>query len=353
MKLSEFNYDLPKGHIAQYPLQERDSSGLLVIHRKQRKIEHRVFRDIIEFLRPGDALILNDTKVIPARLYGRKPSGGKIEILLLKELRTNTWEALVKGLYQGTVTLQQGITAFVSRSNGVAKVKLEGKLHGNLDSNPEVSGSTGYDIKNSLNKIGVMPLPPYIKRKTDQSDTERYQTVYAKKEGAVAAPTAGLHFTDKLLNTMGGKGIEIRMLTLHVGHGTFKPVLATDLKRHQMDEEFYEIPETTADTVNRAKSEGRRVIAVGTTVTRALEASVMDGLENRIKAGTEKASIFIYPGYRFKIIDALISNFHLPNSTPMMLTSAFSGLQLLKKAYLEALNRGYRFFSYGDAMLII
>lgn len=344
MKLSEFNYDLPKGHIAQYPLQERDSSRLLVIHRKQKRIKHGLFRDIIEYLHPGDVLVLNDTKVIPARLYGVKPSGGKVEILLLKELHTNTWEALVKGMHQGTVMLKQGVTAFVSRSNGVAEVKLEGKLQSNSINN---------DIKNSLNKIGVIPLPPYIKRKTEQSDIKRYQTVYAKKEGAIAAPTAGLHFTDNLLNIIKDKGIEVKMLTLYIGHGTFKSVLTTDIKMHQMDEEFYEIPETTADTVNRAKSEGRRVIAVGTTVTRALEASVTDELENRIKAGTEKASIFIYPGYRFKVIDALISNFHLPKSTPMMLTSAFSGLQLLKKAYLEALNRGYRFFSYGDAMLII
>ncbi len=352
MKLSEFDYFLPKSQIAQYPLSERDSSRLLVIHRKHEKITHRLFSDITEYLIPSDVLVLNNTKVIPARLYGVNPntSGGKVEILLLKELYTNTWEALVKGLHQGKVILKHGITAFVSRSNGVAEVKFN------------------HNIKNALNKIGVMPLPPYIKRKTVQSDIERYQTVYAKKQGAVAAPTAGLHFTDNLLNVIRDKGVEVKMLTLHVGYGTFKPVLATDIKRHQMDEEFYEIPENTANAINRAKSEGRRVIAVGTTATRALEASAEYsrgnrihpvrkkagvGLSNGVKAGTERASLFIYPGYRFRIIDALITNFHLPKSTPLMLTSAFSGLPLLKDAYLKALNRGYRFFSYGDAMLII
>jgi S-adenosylmethionine:tRNA ribosyltransferase-isomerase len=336
MKLSEFDYHLPKSQIAQYPLKERDSSRLFVLYKKLNKFEHRVFRDIVEYLRPGDVLVLNDTKVIPARLYGVKPSGGRAEILLLKELRPNTWQALVKGLHEGTVKLKYGITALVSRSNGIAEVKF-----------------TGGDIKESLNKIGVMPLPPYIRRKADQSDVQHYQTVYAKKEGAIAAPTAGLHFTDKLLNTIKEKGVEIKTLTLHISYGTFKPVLSTDIEKHQMDEEFYEIPEATTEAVNCAKLEGRRVIAVGTTVTRALEASAVDGLGAMIKAGTGKASIFIYPGYRFKIIDGLITNFHLPKSTPMMLTSAFSGLSLLKKAYSEAQKRGYRFFSYGDAMIII
>ncbi|MEE8328554.1 MAG: tRNA preQ1(34) S-adenosylmethionine ribosyltransferase-isomerase QueA, partial [Thermodesulfovibrionia bacterium] len=339
MELSEFDYYLPKSQIAQYPEKERDSSRLLVINRKSGEIKHSIFREITEYLHPGDVLVLNDTRVVPARLYGVNPeaSGRKVEILLLKELRTNTWEAIVKGLHKGTVQLEQGITASVSRANGVAKVKF--------DVNSGVSGLADYDIKNSLNKIGVMPLPHYIKRKAAQSDTERYQTVYAKKQGAIAAPTAGLHFTDSLLNAIRDKGIEVKMLTLHVGRGTFKPVLSANIKSHHMDEEFYEIPGTTADTINLAKSEGRRVTAVGTTVTRALEASAADGSGDRIHPGTGKASIFIYPGYRFKIIDALITNFHLPKSTPMMLTSAFSGFQLLKNAYLEARKRGYRFFS--------
>jgi len=336
MKLSEFDYYLPKAQIAQYPLKERDASRLFVLHRNPYKFEHRVFRDIVEYLYPGDVLVVNDTKVIPARLYGFKSSGGRVEVLLLKELRINTWEALVRGLHEGVITFGDGIRGVVSRFNGIAQVRF-----------------TGEDIKKSLNKIGTMPLPPYIKRKADQTDTERYQTVYAHKEGAVAAPTAGLHFTHRLLDSIKKKGVEIKTLTLHIGYGTFKPVLTPEIEEHQMDEEFYEIPEATAETINRAKSEGRRVIAVGTTVTRALEASATDNGGNRIKAGVGKASIFIYPGYRFKIIDVLITNFHLPRSTPLMLTSAFSGLSPLKKAYSEAQKRGYRFFSYGDAMIII
>ncbi len=336
MNLSDFDYYLPKNQIAQYPLPEQDSSKLFVLHKRLNKFEHRLFKDIVGYLRSGDILVLNNTKVIPARLYGRKPSGGKAEILLLKELHTNTWEALVKGVHEGTVILKLGITAQVLRSKGVVKVKF-----------------SGGDIKKSLFKIGAMPLPPYIKRKADQSDVERYQTIYAEKEGAVAAPTAGLHFTYKLLNAIKEKGVEVKTLTLHVGYGTFKPILVSDIKRHRMDEECYEIPETTAEAVNRAKSEGRRVIAVGTTVTRALEASVTDEMKKRVEAGAGKASIFIYPGYKFKVIDALVTNFHLPKSTPLMLTSAFAGLNLLKRAYSETQKAGYRFFSYGDAMFII
>lgn len=350
MKLSEFDYHLPKDQIAQYPLRERDSARLLVFHRGRNKVEHRRFRELVEYLRPGDVLILNNTKVIPARLYGKKPTGGKVEILLIKELYTNTWKALVKGYWrrgiaqEGVATFKHGISAYMSRNNGVVYVKFD------CD-----------DIKKYLNEIGVMPLPQYIKRKVDQSDIENYQTVYAEKEGAIAAPTAGLHFTKKLLDKIREKSVEVHALTLHVGYGTFKPVLSTDIKRHQMYEEFYEISETTANAVNKAKSDGRRVIAVGTTVTRALEASATPpfnsplgkGGHRGVKAGAGKASIFIYPGYKFKTIDALITNFHLPKSTPMMLTSAFAGLETLKNVYADASKTGYRFFSYGDAMLII
>ena len=337
MNLSEFDYSLSKDQIAQYPVSERDSSRLMVIHRKLRRIEHRIFRDLIEYLHPGDVIVLNNTKVIPARLYGRNSgtSGKKVEILLLKELRTNTWEAIVKGLNEGTVTLKQGITAHVSRLNGMASVKFNGG-----------------DIKGMINKIGVMPLPPYIKRPADGLDGEHYQTVYAEKEGAVAAPTAGLHFTKELLERIKEKGIDVKKLTLHVGYGTFKPVSCQEIERHQMEREYYEISEATANAINCAKSKGKRVIAVGTTVVRALEASAMSASESTITAGAAEASIFIYPGYKFKVIDALITNFHLPKSTPLMLTSAFSELQLLKKAYLEALNADYRFFSYGDAIFI-
>ncbi len=347
MRLSEFDYHLPKESIAQYPVPERDSSRLLVIDRKNREIKHKVFKDIVEFFRVGDILVLNDTRVIPARIYGKKPTGGQVEILLTTEFHPNKWEVIVKGLQQGTVIFENGVSGQVSRNNGTVILTSDN------------------NIKEMLSKIGVMPLPPYIKRPANQLDNQQYQTVYAAKEGAIAAPTAGLHFTDELLEKMKERGIEVRKLTLHVGYGTFKPVCCSEIEDHYMDKEYYEIPEHTANAVNRAKSEGRRVIVVGTTVTRALEASAWEnypspiplpqgeGVRGRVKAGAGKTSIFIYPGYKFKIIDALVTNFHLPKSTPLMLTSAFSGIEFLKKAYSEALDKGYRFFSYGDAMLII
>jgi S-adenosylmethionine:tRNA ribosyltransferase-isomerase len=387
MKLSDFDYSISTEHIAQHPLTERDSSKLFVIHRDSDKFEHRNFKDIVSYLKPGDILILNDTKVLPARLFGVKPSGGKVEILLLKELRRNKWEALVKGLREGKVLLSGNIIAHVSRSEGAnAKVTFE---YGKNIIPPcpplEKGGKGGFDIKDLLHKIGTMPLPPYIKRQTVSSDTEQYQTVYANKEGAVAAPTAGLHFTKQLLSIIKEKGISVETVTLHVGYGTFKPVTVHDINEHIMDEEFYEIPESTACAINRAKSEGFRVIAAGTTVTRALESAAnrtysenlpeslftKEGLNDppplkkrgkggfsepaqyQITPGAGKTSIFIYPGYQFKVIDALITNFHLPKSTPMMLTSAFAGLNILKRSYDEAQNAGYRFFSYGDAMLIL
>ncbi len=342
MKLSDFDYHLPKEQIAQYPLPRRDSARLLVLHRRHERIEHRIFTELVEYLRHGDVLVLNNTKVLPVRLYGKKPTasgGGMVEILLIKELSTNTWEAIVKKRYEGVLTFKGRVTAYVSHTNGVSYVKFDGE-----------------DIKKSLNDIGVMPIPPYIKRKVEQSDMERYQTVYAEKEGSIAAPTAGLHFTEELVNKIKDKGVDVQTLTLHVGYGTFKPVLMDNIKRHRMDEEHYEISEALTKAVNHAKSQGRRIIAVGTTVVRALEASALSELsceKNLIKAGAAKTSIFIYPGFKFKVIDALITNFHLPGSTPMMLVSAFTGLDLLKKAYNEAVERGYRFFSYGDAMLII
>jgi len=334
-----FDYHLPKNQIAKYPLPQRDSARLLVLHRTEGEIEHRIFREVIEYLRPGDVLVLNDTKVLPLRLYGKKPTGGKVEVLLIKELSGDTWEALIKKGYEGMVTFKNGITGRLLRNKGVYYIKFDVE-----------------DIKKYLSEIGVMPLPPYIKRDVEQSDVCDYQTVYAKKEGSVAAPTAGLHFTEGLLEGIKEKGVDIKTLTLHVGYGTFKPVLTEDIKRHRMDEEYYEIPKTLANAVNQAKLDGRRVIGVGTTVTRALEAcaSQWDRKDREIiKAGSGMASIFIYPRFKFKAIDALITNFHLPKSTPLMLASAFAGVELLKKAYSEALKIGYRFFSYGDAMLIV
>jgi S-adenosylmethionine:tRNA ribosyltransferase-isomerase len=365
MKLSDFHYDLPTDLIAQHPLKERDSSRLLVLHREAKKtgraclpagrLEHRLFKNIVSYLAPGDVLVLNNTRVIPTRISGNKTSGGKAEITLLKELGRNIWEGLVKGVHEGTVILPGGIRAEVTRLNrSLAKVVF------NFDKErlPAEGRGREHDIRDKLNEIGVMSLPVYIKRESAAADRELYQTVYAKEEGAVAAPTAGLHFTDTLLEAIREKGVTIRTVTLHVGYGTFKPVISDNIEDHQMDEEYYEIPEATASAINSARLEGNRVIAVGTTVTRTLEASATPPLPGGdkggvVKAGTGKASIFIYPGYEFRIIDALITNYHLPRSTPMMLASAFSGINSLKTAYYEAQKAGYRFFSYGDAMLII
>ncbi len=244
MKLSEFDYHLSKESIAQSPVCKRDSSRLMVLHKKNGAIEHCIFGDITGYLQKGDVLILNDTKVIPARIYGKKPTGGKVEVLLIKELDPTRWEVLVKGIKQGLVIIKDGIEGYISRNNGTVTLTS--------DSN----------IKKISGEIGVMPLPPYIKRRANKTDAQQYQTVYAEKEGAIAAPTAGLHFTGELLERIKGKGIEVRRLTLHVGYGTFKPVLSEDTENHQMDEESYEIPEETADAVNLAKAEGRRVIAL-------------------------------------------------------------------------------------------
>ncbi|GBE41187.1 S-adenosylmethionine:tRNA ribosyltransferase-isomerase [bacterium BMS3Bbin09] len=359
MKLSDFDYPLSTDLIAQHPLQERDSSRLLVLHRKTGDIEHRFFKDIVDYLNPGDLLILNNTRVIPSRLSGTKPSGGKAEITLLKELDKNTWEGLVKGVNEGTVIIkgrpacrQTGIRANVTRlERSLAKVVFE---FANKPAGRQAqSRGPEPDIRDRLREIGEMPLPVYIKRESAATDKEAYQTVYAKEEGAVAAPTAGLHFTNTLLNALREKGVRIETVTLHVGYGTFKPVVIEEIEDHKMDEEYYEIPEATASAVNSARSDGRRVIAVGTTVTRTLESSAIAGGSDKVTAGKGKASIFIYPGYEFRIINTLITNFHLPKSTPMMLVSAFSGINLLKTTYCEAKKTGYRFFSYGDAMLMI
>jgi S-adenosylmethionine:tRNA ribosyltransferase-isomerase len=335
MKLSEFDYYIPRNRIAQYPADERDSSRLLVLYRKRGEIEHRMFKDIIDYVQAGDVLVLNNTRVIPARLYGKKASGGKVEVLLIKEYLTNKWQALVRGMYQGSITLKNGISGFISRNNGVATITFHD------------------DIKKSLREIGVMPLPPYIKRPAHKLDDQRYQTVYAEKDGALAAPTAGLHFTKEILDRIEEKGASVIKLTLHVGYGTFKPVVSHEIEQHRMEEEYYEIPENTAHIINHAQNQGKRVIATGTTVTRALETAAMNDGDAKIRSGRGKSELFIYPGYMFQVIDGLITNFHLPKSTPFMLTSAFAGLALLKKTYRDALHRNYRFFSYGDAMLIL
>ncbi len=336
MKLSEFDYELPKSLIAQHPAESRDKSRLMVLHRKSGRIEHRNFTEIVNLFGPDDLLVINNTKVKPVRLLGEKPTGGKVEILLVSKKDDNLWEALVKGLSNGIIVFDERLTAEVE--------KLPGHEGGcrlvRFSSDPE----------NYAESHGVMPLPPYIKRAPDDKDKERYQTVYAKEPGAIAAPTAGLHFTTEILDKLRKRGVAIHVITLHVGPGTFKPVTAPELKGHTMDEESFHIGSTTADAVTQAKKTGRRVFAVGTTTTRTLETAFKDG---RLMPGSGASSLFITPGYRFKAIDGLLTNFHLPKATPLMLTSAFAGLYNTRYAYQEAVKENYRFFSYGDAMLIV
>ena len=341
MDVKDFYYDLPQELIAQDPLPDRSSSRLMVLDKKTGAVEHKVFRDIVEYLHPGDCLVINNTKVIPARLYGVKEgTGANIEILLLKRMEGDVWETLVKPgkkCKPGTVIrfgdgiLTGEITGIAEEGNRLIRFSYEGIFEEILD------------------RLGQMPLPPYITHAL--ADKNRYQTVYAKYDGSAAAPTAGLHFTPELLEEIRAIGVEIAEVTLHVGLGTFRPVKETDVLKHHMHSEFYQITQDEADKINRAKREGRRVIAVGTTSTRTLEAaSDENGFLTEKSGWTE---IFIYPGYRFKVIDALITNFHLPESTLVMLVSALAGREQVLAAYEEAVRERYRFFSFGDAMLII
>lgn len=349
MNLTDFAYRLPEGLIAQYPLMERDASRLLVLRRTDGAVQHQVFRDLPAWLQPGDLLVLNDTKVIPARLEGRRTGGGRTEVLLIEEDGPNRWWVLGKpgkGLPVGRkLTFPGGVGAHVvDRAHGGRRLlAFDG---------PE-------DILTLLPRIGVMPLPPYLKRgasldartRDGMLDAQRYQTVYAAQAGAIAAPTAGLHFTERLLAEVGRHGVEIASLTLHVGVGTFTPVTVERVQEHRMAPERYTVPEATAAAVKRAKAEGRRVIAVGTTTTRALEDAALYG--DGIRAGDGMASLFITPGHRFQVVDALVTNFHLPRSTLLILVSAFAGRDVIRKAYAEAIGARYRFYSYGDAMLIL
>ena len=343
MKVSDFDYELPKELIAKFPVEPRDSSRLMVLHRNTGEIEHRIFRDIVEYLKPGDVLVINDTKVIPARLFGKLETGGKVELLLVRQPGPGTWEVMAKParkLKEGKrIYFDEELEAVVKGYSGEGRRIVEFILKSNKD------------FMEKLEEIGHIPLPPYIEREEKPEDREKYQTVFARKEGAVAAPTAGLHFTEELLQKLKDKGIIIKNITLHVGPGTFKPVKVENVEEHQMDYETYHVPEDTAAEINRAKEEGRRVIAVGTTVTRTLEsAAEKDG---KVKSGEGSTNLFIYPGYRFKVIDALITNFHLPRSTLLMLVSAFAGRERILNAYREAVKKGYRFYSYGDAMFIL
>lgn len=340
MKVSDFNYDLPKELIAQVPIKNRDESRLMILDRKLEKIEHKVFKDIIDYLEPGDCLVRNNTKVIPARLYGvKEPTGANVEFLLLKRIDGDIWEVMVRPgrkLMPGTrVTFGNGL--------------LKGEILENLEGGSRKVKFEYNGIFNEiLNEIGLMPLPPYIHEKLKEKD--RYQTVYAKYDGSAAAPTAGLHFTEELFEKLKQKGVEVANVTLHVGIGTFRPVKVENIEEHNMHSEHFYIKQEDAEKINKAKREGHRVIAVGTTSCRVLE-SIADG-NGYVEETEGDTSIFIYPGYKFKCLDALITNFHLPESTLIMLVSALAGKDFIMKAYNEAVKEKYRFFSFGDAMFI-
>ena len=359
MNISDFDFNLPEELIAQEPILERDRSRLMVVDRKGGLIEHRLFFEITDYLKPGDLLVINDTKVIPARLMGRKGTGGKAEVFLLEkdDKEENSWECLVGG----------------KRVRPGVMIEFDDNLKGEVlqevgDGRFKVRFHSDRPFDEVLEEVGQVPLPPYIKRGEGQGtpplhpplikggakgggDKDRYQTVFADKKGAVAAPTAGLHFTEPLLKKIREMGVEIATVTLHVGPGTFLPVRVENIEEHRMLPERYEISTTSSEKINRAKAEGRRVIAVGSTSLRTLEAAADDN--GFVKEGRGRTSIFIYPGYSFKVVDALVTNFHLPKSTLIMLVSAFAGTDFVFRAYREAIDKEYRFYSYGDAMMIL
>jgi S-adenosylmethionine:tRNA ribosyltransferase-isomerase len=351
MKLSMFKFNLPKDLLAEYPAKERDESRLMVVHRNTGKIEHKMFKDILDYFDEGDVFILNDTKVFPARLYGNKEkTGAKIEVFLLREINAEMkiWDVLV---------------------DPARKIRIGNKIYFYKDNREELvaevidnTTSRGRTLRflyegpyeafrKKLYDLGEVPLPKYIKRKPEPLDSERYQTVYAKNEGAVAAPTAGLHFSRELLKRMEIKGIQFAPITLHVGLGTFRPVEVEDLSKHKMESEEYIIPAQSAKIINEAIDKKKRIVAVGTSVTRTVESSV--STTGHLNPGMGWTNKFIFPPYHFNIPNALVTNFHTPESTPLMLTAAFGGYELIMQAYKEAVKEKYRFFTYGDAMLIL
>jgi S-adenosylmethionine:tRNA ribosyltransferase-isomerase len=339
LRLSDFDFDLPEALIAQEPAPERDRSRLLVLDRRTGNLEHRVFSEIGDYLVPGDLLVLNDTKVFPCRLLGSKPGGGKAEIFLLSEQGPNLWLALVKG--------GAGAGKRLSLLSGAeAEIAAE-----HADGTRTVRFHNVRDVRQLLHAVGKVPLPPYIRRDPSERDRERYQTVYAAQEGAVAAPTAGLHFTQALLAKLADRGVESVTVTLHVGPGTFQPVRSEMISEHRMLPERYSVPEHAASSIGRARAEHRRVIGVGTTSVRTLETAARNN--GVIAPGEGSSELFIYPGYRFAAIDGLITNFHLPKSTLLMLVSAFAGREHMLSTYRTAVAEKYRFYSYGDAMLIV
>lgn len=341
MKTSDFYYDLPKELIAQDPLEDRSSSSLLVLHRKSGRVEHRVFTDIVEYLKPGDCLVRNNTKVIPARLYGtRVDTGATIELLLLKRMENDVWETLVK---PGKKARKGAVISF---GDGILMGEI---IDVKEDGNRLIQFRYEGIFEEILDQLGQMPLPPYITHTL--KDKNRYQTVYAKYEGSAAAPTAGLHFTEELFQKLEEKGVLVANVTLHVGLGTFRPVKVDDVSKHHMHTEFYQVTKEEADKINKAKQAGGRIVCVGTTSCRTIESAADEN--GVLKPGQGDTDIFIYPGYSFKMMDVLITNFHLPESTLLMLVSALAGKEQVMRVYEEAVQERYRFFSFGDAMIIL
>lgn len=340
MNVSEFDFDLPETLIAQHPVEPRDASRLMVVKRNNGEIEHHIFRDLVSLLNAGDVLVLNNTRVIPARLIGEKEgTETKIEVLLLKRLELDIWEALVK----------PGKRLKVGQKVSFGQGMLTGVLEDILENgNRRIRFIYSGVFETILDQLGQMPLPPYITAQLENQ--ERYQTVYAKERGSVAAPTAGLHFTPELLAELRKKGVEILEILLHVGLGTFRPVKVENIRDHTMHSEYFRVDSEVAERINRAKQEGRRVISVGTTVARTLESTSCEG---KVIAGEGWTDIFIYPGYSFQVVDALLTNFHFPKSTLVMLVSALAGRDLILRAYHLAIAERYRFYSFGDAMLIL
>ncbi len=342
MKLSDFKYNLPEKLIAQYPAEKRDESRLMVLHRDTQKIEDKMFKDVVDYINEGDCLVINETKVFPARLMGTKDkTDAKVEIFLLRELENGLWEVLVKPARKVRVGNRLSIGEELSCD------VIDNTVSGGRVVRFHYDG----DFYEIVERLGQSPLPPYVKREPEPIDKERYQTVYARVRGAVAAPTAGLHFTEQILEALRKKGVRIVPIVLHLGLGSFRPVIVEDLSRHKMDSEYYEISEESAETINQTMKEGGKIVAVGTSTVRALETQVTsEGLVKAEKGWTDK---FIYPPYDFKIVDRLITNFHLPGSTLLMMVCAFAGRDFIFKAYRKAIKEKYRFYSYGDAMLIL
>jgi len=348
MDVSEFYYDLPSDLIAQHPATERDHSRLMVVDRRMTRITHRIFHEIVPLFRPGDVLVVNNTRVIKARLMGRKESGGKVEVLLVELIeRISAEEEVWNCLVRTSKRLHPG-----------AIVSFGSDLAGEVINSPEGTVTIRFrsqrDLRRTLEQIGRVPLPPYIKRKPGselRTDKDRYQTIFATRDGAIAAPTAGLHFTPSLVDRIERAGVSIIPLTLHIGIGTFLPIRSARVEDHCMHEESFDIPPATAEAINTIKGRGGRIIAVGTTATRALESSV--DTRGFVVSGHRSTDLFIYPPFRFRVIDALVTNFHLPGSTLLMLVSAFAGKDLIWSAYGDAIRHGYRFYSYGDAMMIM